>query len=285
MSSRKVWWNGDWVDLSDGGGTNPAFPGASLADNALPSSWGAVTATGSSTPYQPGAWVEIDASLSADAGGIALSLNAATNTAGTDTSTLLQIGTGTASSETPWATFSVGYMSVNTTLLIPGFIASGARVAARVLSAAQANKQVAARYIFLSSQGVTGAPQSYGPNTTNARGTTVSYPGTINTMSGWVEATASTTADINVLAVTVSGGSATAIGNNVLSRVDIGVGAAASETVVCSVGMRASNTNENLVYVSPNLFGVTIPAGSRIAVRYSTDDASQSAIDVSLVGA
>lgn len=286
MSARKVWWSGAWVDI--GGGTTNSFPGPALSDSFLTgvSLAPTVTSVGSASPNNfstPGAWLPIDASLSSDAGGITLAASVATFVSGANSSTLLQIGVGAASSEVVWATIPVGNMPIASSITVPGFIPAGSRVSVRVLSSAVTLKSVTFAYSFLPDLGL-GAPIMIGPDATDAQGLGLTYAGSINTPSGWAELTASSSADIDVLTIcSQAGGDQSMASSGVI--VDIAVGAISSETVVASVSYITRDT-EYIFATSPTTMALadTIPAGSRISARYQTGSSTQGTWDVSLVG-
>ena len=117
-----------------------SLPGASAGATSV----SGVTVTASGTAHTKGSWVELISSTSADAYYISIATANATATSGSDTSTLLDIGTGAASSETVvipnipighskhWVGSNSGF---NTPLTLPLYVASGTRIAARIQSA------------------------------------------------------------------------------------------------------------------------------------------------------
>jgi hypothetical protein len=230
----------------------------------------------------PGAWVEIDPSLSVASGGVTIALSSATSTSGASSSTLMQIGTGAGGAEAVWATFSIGNAAAGLLLTIPGLIAAGTRVSVRVVSAAETLKAVSASYSFLPNAGLA-APVSYGTSTATAQGVSLTYSGSINTWSGWTTITASTSADIDALAVFVQMGGDTTAGNGSI-LVGIGVGAAASEVSVASFALTCGDTEffrqRQLMTVA-----ASIPSGSRISARFATSIAATNLVDVAVVGA
>jgi hypothetical protein len=248
----------------------------------------AITCTGSASPNQlstPGAWVEIDPSLSADCSGIMVAITVATLTGATNSSTLIQIGVGAAASETVHATLSVGYAALSYAYYVPGLIASGTRVSVRVLSAAEADKAVTARYIFMSGNNIS-APTSYGFDATDAQGVALSV-GSVNTKGSYGEITASTTDDIDVISVFIQGGGDVGM-NAAAVLLDIATGAASSETVILPDLHYDTFTSESLrpvgmVYTF--VLDETIPSGTRIAARYQTSGASNFSMDVGIITA
>lgn len=269
-----------------GGSLADQYPGSLLDDgvNTGTSVRNAVSATANVTPHADGTYVEIDPSLSADASGVFIYIVAAISNAATDTSTLLEIATGAAASEVAWATVAVGYRTGDAAVFVPGFIASGTRVAVRVRSAVSL-QAVSAQYEFLPATKSVDppAPTSMGVVTAASRGTTVTAPGSLNTKGAWTEIVASTAADFENLYVGPQGvGGTTMSGSGVL--LDIGIGAAAAETVLIGGIYLAGNASEYYRTASPLTYGVTIPAGSRLSARYARANANN-AVDVLLVGA
>jgi hypothetical protein len=248
----------------------------------------AITCTGSASPNNfdtPGAWVEIDPSLSADSSGVMVVLTVATWLSIGNSSTLIQIGVGAAASETVHATLSVGYAVLSYAVYVPGLIEAGTRVSVRVLSAAQTDKAITARYIFMSGNNIS-APTSYGFDATNARGAALSWGG-LNTKGSYGEITASTTDDIDVISVFMQAGGDTAM-NAAAVLLDIATGAASSEVVLIPDLFYETFTSESMRMsgmVYSFVLDETIPAGTRIAARYQTSGGSNTVMDVGIITA
>ncbi len=264
-----------------------------LPDNVDPATTGvtAITCVGSASPNQfstPGSWVEIDASLSADAAGIMFTPSANVFSSGVNTSTLIQIGTGAAAAETVWATVCVSQLTTSPILYIPGYIAAGTRVSVRVFSAAQTSKSASIKYTFASGSNIS-APTTYNGASpaSNAQGVSVPWSGAVNTEGDWTEIVASTTDDIDVIGLFVGTAGDAATGNAQF-QVDVGYGAASSEVALAEHVTFTVGTAEQLTPQSVNAFQLpeTIPAGSRLVARLQTGTgASVSAVDVTLVTA
>lgn len=244
-----------------------------------------VTSTSSSTPFTAGAWWQITASLPAACDGVVVFPTGATNIAGSDTSTVLEIGTGASGSETVWATVAVGFNSSPFPLTVPGHLAAGTRVAVRTRSAVP-SFAVGAYYSFTAAKDLSpGSPVTWGGASiaTTARGVGLTVPGSLNTKGAWTEIVASTSVAVSQLALY-----AQCAGNNTMPSgsllIDIGVGASGSESVVIPDLAYATSTSEWLLARGPQAYGVDIPAGSRIAARYARS-ASNATVDLILVGA
>lgn len=281
MSSRKVRWSGAWVDLAARTASDQ-YPGALLPGDvtAASSTRGTVTATASDTAHVAGAWVEVDASLSAAADGIYIGVSAPIATNGADTSTIFDIGIGAASLETVWARIGIGYGGRH--IRIPGHIAAGTRVAVRIQSVT-VSRALTVTVSFLPKLGSGfGSPVTYQADSATSRGLTLTAPGSLNVKGAWTEIVASTAAIIAALAVTPQGaGGTTMNGSGVL--IDLAVGAAASEAVVVSDIYLLGSASEFYVPLSPKTYGVNIPAGSRISARYQRAHAGN-AVDLILTG-
>lgn len=251
----------------------------------------ALTVNANATPHDPGSWVEVDPSLSADAAGVIIYATAALSTGTTNSSTLLQIGTGAGGAETVWATIGVGYRGTsamftppNPPHVVPGFIAAGTRVALRARSAI-ANQPTDPIVVFLPATKTLdfGAPVTWQADTATSRGLTLTAPGSLNTKGAWTEMVASTSGDLNALCICPQGAGGTAMSaTGVL--VDIGIGASTAETVLIADVHGFGNTAEFYGWRNPMTYGVNIPAGSRISARYARNNAGN-AVDLILVGA
>lgn len=113
---------------------------------------------------------------------------------------------------------------------------------------------------------------SYGQDTSDSRGTTVVAGGSTHTKGSWVELAASTSIDAEWITVQLDGPE---IDESYLF--DIGVGAAASESVVIANIPLASN----VVGLRSVTLPLTIPSGSRVSARMQATAALQEA-DVSI---
>lgn len=109
-------------------------------------------------------------------------------------------------------------------------------------------------------------------------GSTLSYPNlvdssalvnvaassTIHTKGAWIELVASTSAAANWLQIVTNNNS---VGTDTSSLIDIGLGAAGSETVLISNATAGYTTTGAVNLLSSLLLPISIPAGSRIAAR------------------
>lgn len=274
------------VTAPAGGSLTDQASGALLDDGVTTASSvrASVTATASATPHTAGSYVEIDPSLSANAAGIWVTVSTDASSAGADSSTLLEIATGAAASEVAWATVAAGYRAGNPgPFFVPGFIASGARVAVRCRSAI-VSQSIAASYAFAPVKSIApAAPVTMGEVTAASRGTTVTAPGSLNTKGAWTEIVSSTASAFGLVYAGIQAAGATTMNaSGVL--IDIGIGAAAAETVLISDLYYPGNASEFYRPNSTFTFGVSVPAGSRLSARYQRANANN-AVDLLLVGA
>lgn len=229
-----------------------------------------------------GTAASIDASTSVASSGLVITLNTNTSGSATNTSVALRVKVG---GVTRWHLL-IGYLPIETSIYLPGYIAAGSAVTATAQATA-ASKLVAISAQFMSAgspQVFSDTPIQIGTITTAGRGVTVTPHATAGTKGSWVELTASTSAAIIAMVVTAQLNGATVVSNSGI-LLDIGVGAVGSESVVLPDLHFTANTAEVLIPRVPLTYGVVIPAGSRIAVRSSTSiGGSAPAIDVACIG-
>lgn len=289
MSARYVRSGGVAVEL--GGGSGDAadqFLGL-LSDGvaAASSSRLSFAVTASATPHTEGSWVEVDASLSAAASGLLITPTVATAINSTDTSSLLEIGVGAAAAETVWATVAVGYAPVNVPnhpIHVPGGLAAGTRVSVRLRSAVALHSCTADIFFIAEGSVLLGAPVTYGANTATSRGVDLTVPGSLNTKGAWTQIVASTTEDLVALTTCIQGAADLSLtGTNPEVLVDVGIGPAASETVLIADMFLVAQAIEAYARRSPQTFEVAAPLGSRLSARYA-HAAVANTVDLFLVG-
>jgi hypothetical protein len=228
------------------------------------------TVTASATTHTKGSWTQLLASSSADASLVVIGVN--NFAVATDTSSLLDIGTGASGSETVLiGDIAIGGHStlngnLSTYVPIPMRVASGTRIAARIQSVV-ASRAATVRVYLIDAGDYNQAPTSVdviGTNTATSNGTLMSG------VSGtWVQVTASTSRAYRAVAVVPSLAS-----NDVLSIqplvYDLGTGASGSEVQIGKVEMDTSNA-EFLGYrpVLPPLVVKNIAIGTRLAIRHN----------------
>lgn len=285
--TTSVWDAGAWVELGGGGSLTDQYPGPLLADrvDTATSVRTLTTVVANATPFADGAYSEIDASLSADAAGIFVHVPNSIAAGDTNSSTLLEIGTGAGGAEAHWASLQVGYSTANERYFVPGFIAAGTRVAARGRSAIASQSLTNFSYQFLpATKSVdVSAPVTMGHSTATAHGVVVTAPGSLNTKGAWTEIEDSTPSTFGVLAVCPAGAEDTTLSANGI-LLDIGIGAGGAETVLIPDIYLAPSTAETIVARTPVVYGVSVPSGSRLSARYARANAGVS-LDVFLIGA
>jgi hypothetical protein len=107
---------------------------------------------------------------------------------------------------------------------------------------------------------------AYGAVTTNSRGTPIDPGATANTKGAWAQLTASTTAVTRGLLLCCGnqGNTSATVASWV---VDVGVGASGSEVVLIPNYRLVQSTGNTLAPGYSPVFPVSIPSGSRLAVR------------------
>tara|TARA_R110000796_G_scaffold252537_2_gene387476 strand:+ start:28591 stop:29418 length:828 start_codon:yes stop_codon:yes gene_type:complete len=240
-----------------------------------------ITAHG--TPGTDGSYVELTASSGQACERVAVVARPVS--AGTETS-VMTIATGAASSEVDIFSFAISHGSnegnTQVAFEIPFTIASGTRISAKSRSSASvATAEVVLVINTDDSFGTGAATELIGESA--AAMTVVDSGGSTNTKGAWAELSASTSHDYDQIILFVGWN------ENTTARVaswliDIGTGAAASETVVVSNVMKSLSQNElpNLVFP----IYVPITSGSRVAVRAQCDtaDAADRLIDLAILG-
>jgi hypothetical protein len=235
----------------------------------------AVNVTANTAAHTKGAWAQLIGSTASNASLLVCSV-ANIATSNTDTATLIDIGTGSAGSETVVAgDIAVGGASTATGgyragcfFLIPLKIPSGTRIAARIQSVVTGGK-VGQVFAFAVNAGdYDTAPTSVdviGTNTATSKGTEFS-----GASGSWNEAVASTSQAYRAVGVVVSIHDANMSVTGGTRDFSIGVGASGSEVEFGNLRYE-NNTAETSSLMPPysQLFGRAIPAGSRLAVKHN----------------
>jgi hypothetical protein len=230
---------------------------------------GSVTVTANSSAHTKGAWAEVIASSSSNASLLVLLVNNI-SAGSNNTATLIDIATGASGSETViLSNIAVG-AAVSTSIPlglvanIPLKIASGTRLSARIQSVVTGGKTASVRAYLFDAGDYATAPTSVdviGGNTANSQG--ISFSGALAT---WVEAISSTAQAYRAVAVVPS--THDAVIQSLTVNVELGVGAAGSETALGQTSVAYLNS-ESAQTVAPyrTLIASNIAAGSRLAVR------------------
>lgn len=267
---------GDWPPTS-GGRVQAA--GATTANS------GGTSITGSGTNNTKGSWIELIAATDSMSAGLILTANIPA------ASHLLDIGIGAAGSETvlvPDILLAMTLANMTTQVMFPVTVPAGARISARVAATAGAAAPTITVYLvgggFDASVGRS-AVTAYGATAADSGGVSVDPGGTANTKGSWTEIVASTTASMKVLIIG-TGNQANLAATAASWLADIGVGGAGSEQIIVPNYRLVASVNETLGPLFSPVIPVSIPQGSRLAVRSqcTTTDATDRLIDFILYG-
>jgi hypothetical protein len=209
-------------------------------------------------------------------------------TSGANTATLVDLATGSVGNEVVFAAnINAGHQAGfpgGFDIKIPYYIPAGVRVSGRCQSAV-GSKNVASWIGLYSGPNRTAVGiDTIGATTATSTGTTV-VCGTSGAEGSWTELTAATTNHYGGLMFSF-GGAATATMVSTSVRVDIGMGAAASEVVLLNDWIANLDTSEAIsLYddMTPRI-GVDIPAGTRLVARALSSSASAQSVDVTAYG-
>lgn len=266
----------------------PDFPIGLGAGRTLTPAHAATQLLVSGSTHTKTAWVEFITSTSIDADGVWVS---AMNGNSPNHSYLLDVAIGAAGSEIVIASnvLIAQLQNVPISIFLPFEIPAGSRISAR---AQGTNVPTAVWPRFtLSAGGMLATPPggrllTFGAVTATTRGTALT--GNNGSFGSWAELTASTTADVVALWVLVgnNGNSAPVVGNITELLVDVGVGAAGSEVSVLGPIPIVTTTAGIMLHAISTWFPCSIPAGSRIAARYwsNNTDATDRKVDVVAYG-
>jgi hypothetical protein len=268
-------------------GATPLFRNTSFFedDTALAVSSGSATVTAGASAHTKGSWSEIIASSASNSSLVVISVNAFTTA--TDTSTLLDIGTGASGSETAIieniAVGGAGTANSNISYIfpVPFKIASGTRIAARIQSLVTGGKTATIRVNLINTGDYDQAPTSVdvsGTNTATSTGTAMS-----GASGTWVQVIASTTRAYRGVVMVPNLAS-----NDVLNIqpliYELGTGASASEVVIGQVENHTSNSEfVGIRAIFSPLISKAIPSGTRLAVRHNISS-NPSRYGVTLIG-
>jgi hypothetical protein len=232
----------------------------------------AVTVTANASANVKGSWSPLVTSTSANASMLVFYVdNVGTTSA--NTAVLIDIGTGASGAETAIAS-NIGVGAATATAgtlgIVFGFpfkVPSGTRISARIQAVIGGDTARVVATVIDAGDYAT-APTSVdstlaGGDTSNSQGTSFS-----GASGAWTVVAASTTQAYRAVVLTISSHTDTAA--NVTGTFEIGVGSSGNEV---SFGTNLFNidTNERAWTRSPfsYLFGRSIPAGSRLAIRHN----------------
>lgn len=241
-----------------------------------------VTADGSANTM--GAWSELVAATPQELNVLALAIRGHSAN-GVNTAVLLDVGIGAGGAEVVVAPYlNIGSIATNTdsVYMIPVRIPSGSRIALRCQCGTGGRSvTVYASLLDLPFWSPT-TLIDVGTTAASSTGTSISYPGSINTKSAWVELTSATTAAARAIIVGIGVNGATSVSASSDVLVDIGAGGAGSEVVIAGNLAVNLGTSESVHRRGAILgaFAADLPSGTRLAARAQWS-ASSSAIDVS----
>lgn len=255
---------------------------AGLRDNSL-----GVSVTGNATINVKGAYTELLTSAAYDAQGFFIWMMKSGHT---DADVLVDIAVGAAASETIIVDNLVGPGSGNsacTQFYIPIPIPAGTRISARCQATAISN--ISKIGVILCSDHPLGWSggiiATYGADTADSGGVSVD-PGAVgNTKGAYSELAASLTYDTKAIILAI-GEQNNFVRSTSGQRLDLAVGAAASEVIVIpDILMQVGAAADQYMPRSFH-FRLNLPAGSRVALRAqaSTTDAADRLFDVVLYG-
>jgi hypothetical protein len=239
--------------------------------------------TASATTHTKGAWAQLIASTSAETTLVSINVGALGFNA-TETSALIDIGTGASGSES----VLIGDVAVGSaasqsggggiSIVVPVKIPSGTRISARI-QAATASDQARVSIVCWSVGDGTSIPTSVdvvGGDTATSRGTALAAS------NAWTQVIASTSDDYAAFCL-VPSSSATVASSSALAY-EIGVGASGSEqtfgVIPWLVMSNSEQLTQNMIYPL-NFFAKDVPAGSRISVRQSS---AESFFEATVIG-
>lgn len=263
-----------------------AVPFLSAASGALSivDAAAAVTVTADATPHTKGSWIELIAATTEDTDWLTLGISGTMAINGTDTRGLLDIAIGAAAAEVAIITeIPAGFISNGMHITLPVFIPKGARVSARLQAVTTVDTVAIAATVSSTGALRRSPPRLVTLNANVAASTSTTMMTVSNT---WTEVTAATAEPFQGLAAVMCGGVGptwTFDGSEILS---VGVGAAGAELLHArspvitwgsteSIGTQATHSFPPQIYA---LSSRPVPAGSRIATKYTTGRAHKGAI-------
>lgn len=284
MSGDKVWYDGAWVDVCPVVATGGVESVVRQLVTVSPSTAGVA--------HDPGSWVEVTASVAFDVSWMWVEVGD-TFSSGANSSTLLDIGTGAAASETAVVSnIPIGYRDDTLIAGFPVAIAAGTRIAVRVRGAQTSNSKDLR--ILLGSNGIDVADNpttvTMGANTAASKGVSLADPAGADTNTpvwgAWTEITASTPSDLAGVLFLPQLDSGAAIGGSYVLRLDFGYGGSGSEASFGFNSRWTCSNNEIIYPQGPNIaltnsfVYANIPAGTRLVARYARGG---SAVDLDVV--
>jgi uncharacterized membrane protein (UPF0136 family) len=230
------------------------------------------TCTASATPHTVGSWQEVIASTSSAGDILVVTLMAGLNVNATDTSTLLDIGTGAGGAEVALiSNIAIGHVLGGATYVFNVAIASGTRLSVRCRSVV-ASKTVSVGLSVRQSGSNKPAPSTVttlNAATASSSATVLTAAGSTNTDAAWTEIISSTAATYTRMVVALAG-PASSSATAATGLVDIGTGALGAEVAIVSDIGYSMGSTENIIPQGGMYYEVNIPSGTRLVARYQS---------------
>lgn len=237
-----------------------------------------MTITPDASANTKGSWTEIVTASTFNASAITVYVQSARGTG----DYLFDIGIGASGSEQVlFSNLSVSLgcpsceESFSFALRLPVAIPSGTRISARAQGTNTTSYRKVRLGIGLDSSNASSGGNliTIGANTTDSGGVEIDPGGVADTKGSWIEISSATSEDIKKVFFCFGNKENTSFRNG-RWKIDIGIGAAASEQVIIpDIPMIADTQGSLALLPNPSLmYNIYIPAGTRIAVRAACDD-------------
>lgn len=234
-----------------------------------------VDTAGSERPYfeipdgnvnTEGSKTEIEPSLSADCGGIILTVIDDLSDSSVDNRILARLYTGGVGVETAWGWINVAGLPIGHQVYVPGFWPAGTRLSLAFKTVTgNRNPRIIPIFIPADVQYFSASPAEdigFGANSDGTAGSTGFSP---NAKTAWTQLVAATTNDLAALIVGINAAAGSIANNSFLF--DIGIGAGGAETVLIGDIAVKFDSTEKIYWHSPQTYLVDVPAGSRLSFR------------------
>jgi hypothetical protein len=272
LVNAKVWDGTAWVLAAGGAAAGISWPSPVVDGSSR------VVVAADATPHTMGAWTELIAATSEDAGYVVIRVTDSFLNA-TDTSSLYDVGIGASGSEqTLIESLPAGFTQTDSVAqtggvhhVVPAFVPAGTRVSVRMQSVIGSHTATFEVQVAKPTVGVPVAVDTLGANRATSQGTQI-FSGVTGAVSNWVEI-ATTAVDYQAVAlVPAPGGSVMA---NLSFSYDLATGTAGNEVRVASLNISTS-TNENYGYRGlPVLHVADVPSGTRLSMRTTNNRSYQ----------
>ncbi len=233
-----------------------------------------------------GTWAQVTASTPFNSCGVVVQWR---GNAGAPYYALIDIGIGASGSELVIVPNIAGGNVSNTDdiwnqpIIFHCEIPAGTRVAVRAAASSSSTTQISIGFVAAAFDSLPALSliTDYGSSVGSSRGTLVTMPG--SGTGSWAQITASTSSAMRMMGIMITSNTTT---NGIEFKLDIGIGAAGSEQVVLSQLSFLGRPSTRGVFPQ-HLFWlpVDIPAGTRLAARFTFIGGTVSNFYVSIMGA